>query len=486
MLFSSSIFLHLFLPILLVAYFVSPRMLRNGLLLFASLVFYSWGEPNLILLMLGSAGLNFLVGRWIGNTLGTSTCRWVLTLGIVGNLLFLGYFKYAVLIVESLSSLSVALNGSGLQVPDIVLPIGISFYTFQAMAYLIDVYREEVPADQNIVNVALYIALFPQLIAGPIVRYTQIADDLYSRRETLDGFADGVQRFVFGLGKKLLIANSLAAVADPIFDLPNSQLTMTVAWLGMVCYTLQIYFDFSGYSDMAIGLGRMFGFSFPENFRYPYIAQSVTEFWRRWHLSLSTWFRDYLYIPLGGNRCAAWRNSLNLLIVFLLCGLWHGASWTFVVWGVYHGVFLMVERQGLGETLSKLWRPLRHAYLLLAVIGGWVLFRADSFGHATAIYRAMLGLQGWNGLEYPWQLYLDSGVALALLAGCIGSLPILPWLREKLTAPAQDAPASLQVPRMAFTGVLAVGQLVLLAAVLVASSAVLAAGTHNPFIYFRF
>ncbi len=485
MLFSSSIFLHLFLPILLVAYFVSPRMLRNGLLLSASLLFYAWGEPSLIVLMLGSAALNYMIGRWIQETQDTPKCRWILTAGIVANLAFLGYFKYAVLIVESLSSLSVAFGGPGLQVPEIALPIGISFYTFQAMAYLIDVYRKEVPADQNFVNVALYIALFPQLIAGPIVRYTQIADDLHGRRETLDGFADGVQRFVFGLGKKLLIANSLAAVADPIFDLPNSQLTMSVAWLGMVCYTLQIYFDFSGYSDMAIGLGRMFGFSFPENFRYPYVAQSVTEFWRRWHLSLSTWFRDYLYIPLGGNRCSAWRNSLNLLIVFLLCGLWHGASWTFVVWGVYHGLFLMVERQGLGDALAKLWRPLRHVYLLFAVIGGWVLFRADSFGHATAIYRAMLGLHGWNGMEYPWQLYLDSGVALALVAGIVGSLPILPWLRERLTTTESEAP-SLQVPRMAFTGLLAAVQLVLLAAVLIASSAVLAAGTHNPFIYFRF
>jgi alginate O-acetyltransferase complex protein AlgI len=331
LLFSSNIFLHLFLPFLLGVYFLVPRSWRNVVLLAASLFFYAWGEPRLVLVMLGSTVLNYRLGCWIGRARETPQGRRILAMGIAANLAILASFKYSTFIVECINPLWAGLFGSSLEVPEIVLPIGISFYTFQAMAYLIDVARGDTEAEQNPINLSLYIAMFPQLIAGPIVRYTQVADRLHDRTESVDQFAEGIRRFIIGLGKKILIANSAAAAADAIFNIPDSGLTFVVAWLGLACYTLQIYFDFSGYSDMAIGLGRMFGFKFPENFRYPYTAQSVSEFWRRWHISLSSWFRDYLYIPLGGNRGSSLRISCNLVIVFLLCGLWHGASMNFVI-----------------------------------------------------------------------------------------------------------------------------------------------------------
>ena len=306
LLFSSNIFLHLFLPLLLGVYFLVPRSWRNLVLLVASLFFYAWGEPELVLVMLASTAINHRLGRWIGRTRGTPKGRRILAIGIAANLGLLAYFKYAAFIVETINPAWSGLFGSALGVPEIDLPIGISFYTFQAMAYLIDVARGDTEAEQNPINLSLYIAMFPQLIAGPIVRYTQVADRLHDRTESVDQFAEGVRRFIIGLGKKVLIANCAAAAADAIFNIPDSGLTFIVAWLGLACYTLQIYFDFSGYSDMAIGLGRMFGFKFSENFNYPYTAQSVSEFWRRWHISLSTWFRDYLYIPLGAiavRRC---------------------------------------------------------------------------------------------------------------------------------------------------------------------------------------
>jgi alginate O-acetyltransferase complex protein AlgI len=353
------------------------------------------------------------------------------------------------------------------------------------MSYVIDVYRGQARAARNPTDVALYIALFPQLIAGPIVRYVDVAAEIKQRSIDLEGFASGIQRFIVGLGKKMLIANSAAAVADDVFAIPASHLSFSVAWLGILCYSLQIYFDFSGYSDMAIGLGRMFGFRFLENFNYPYIAQSVTEFWRRWHISLSTWFRDYLYIPLGGNRCAPWRVSLNLMIVFVLCGLWHGASMNFAVWGAYHGCFLMVERWGFGNVVASLWAPLRHVYVLLAVIGGWVLFRVASMTQGLVYFKAMLGLGAPANWEYPLELYLDFGLCLVLLAGIIGSTPWIPWVTERFQKSQEK-----HRENGLLSGAIQLGgesaRLSFLAAVLVAASAAMAAGTHNPFIYFRF
>jgi alginate O-acetyltransferase complex protein AlgI len=484
LLFSSNIFLHLFLPLLLGVYFLVPRSWRNLVLLVASLFFYAWGEPELVLVMLASTAINYRLGRWIGRTRGTPKGRRILAIGIAANLGLLAYFKYAAFIVETINPAWSGLFGSALGVPEIDLPIGISFYTFQAMAYLIDVARGDTEAEQNPINLSLYIAMFPQLIAGPIVRYTQVADRLHDRTESVDQFAEGVRRFIIGLGKKVLIANSVATAADAIFNIPDSSLTFVVAWLGLACYTLQIYFAFSGYSDMAIGLGRMFGFKFLENFRYPYTAQSISEFWRRWHISLSSWFRDYLYIPLGGNRCSALRTSCNLVIVFLLCGLWHGASMNFVIWGLFHGALLMFEGYGLSQWVSRCWRPLRHAYLIVAVMLGWVVFRAEDLSHSISYYQALAGLNGWSDAKYNIWLYWDSGLAIAFACGIAGSLPLLPWIRQSWESlPSPDGqPTRIRL----WNAGLRLTSTPALLAVLVASLAALAAGTYNPFIYFRF
>jgi alginate O-acetyltransferase complex protein AlgI len=351
MLFTEPVFWFLFLPLLLSLHFLVVRPQRNLLLLLASLLFYAWGERSFVFVMLASIAFNYVVGLWIDTRRGVRSRerRWPLAVGVAGNLLLLAAYKYANVLADQLSAVFVALGLPGLELEPIHLPIGISFFTFQGMSYVIDIHRGETPVQRHPLRLALYISMFPQLIAGPIVRYGRIATQLVERTIDRRGFADGVRRFTVGLGKKVLIANSVALPADTIFALPPDQLTTAAAWLGIVCYTLQIYFDFSGYSDMAIGLGRMFGFRFPENFNYPYVAESVTEFWRRWHMTLSNWFRDYLYLPLGGNRLGRVRLAANLFTVFFLCGLWHGASWTFVVWGLYHGVLLSLERRRVGR-----------------------------------------------------------------------------------------------------------------------------------------
>ncbi|HUR27476.1 MAG TPA: MBOAT family O-acyltransferase, partial [Planctomycetota bacterium] len=357
------------------------------------------------------------------------------------------------------------------------LPLGISFFTFQAFSYVIDIYRRDGRVQHNPINFALYKSLFPQLIAGPIVRYKDVDEQITSRQTTFDGFAYGVRRFVLGLGKKMLVANAAAEVADKIFN-SHDALPTPVAWLGILAYTIQIYFDFSGYSDMAIGLGRMFGFRFLENFDHPYVARSVTEFWRRWHISLSTWFRDYLYIPLGGNRGSAQRTYFNLVLVFFLCGLWHGASTTFVVWGLYHGMFLVLERLGLGRWLGARHAAIRHVYLLLVVMLGWVFFRAENMPRAFAFLSALAGA-GAAPATMPLGLFLDPRIALALACGVIGSIPWLPalqaWSSRRMSAGRVGVPIALE----------AVG-LGLLVLVLVASSLELASNSYNPFIYFRF
>jgi len=339
------------------------------------------------------------------------------------------------------------------------------------MSYVIDVYRREVPAQRSFLLFGLYVFLFPHLIAGPIVRYKDIAGQLASRAITDDSFALGIKRFVIGLAKKMLLANTLAQAADAIFKLPADQLSAGAAWLGIVCYTLQIYFDFSGYSDMAIGLGKMFGFDFLENFRYPYIASSVTEFWRRWHISLSSWVRDYLYIPLGGNRKGRFRTYANLMVVFLLCGLWHGASWTFIVWGAFHGLFLVVERLGLGAMLERAWKPLRHAYVLLAVMVGWVFFRANDVGHGFEYLAAMGGMASGAYLAADfWTLELAFMLPLAVLC----ATPVRPWVEDRVG----------KVRGLADVGEL--GRIAGLAVLFFASATQMAAGSYSPFIYFRF
>ncbi|MGD8338870.1 MAG: MBOAT family protein, partial [Desulfobacterales bacterium] len=378
MLFSSIIFLFQFLPLCLLLYFLAGKRLRNLLLLIASLVFYAWGESYYVLLMLVSILVNYLCGLMIDRYRGRQAARGFLIAAIAFNVLSISVFKYANFLVDNLNTLLSQIGAGPIELAPIHLPIGISFFTFQAMSYAVDVYRRDAPVQRNPLNIGLYIALFPQLIAGPIIRYHDIAAQLIRRRVRLDDLSYGIERFVVGLGKKVLIANQVAIIADQVFSFPYETLTPGVAWLGVLCYTLQIYFDFSGYSDMAIGIGRMFGFHFLENFNYPYISRSIREFWRRWHISLSSWFRDYLYIPLGGNHRGPLRTYLNLLIVFFLCGLWHGASWNFVIWGLLHGLFLVIERLGFEKILNRWWSPLRYLYVMLVVCTGWVFFRAEN------------------------------------------------------------------------------------------------------------
>jgi alginate O-acetyltransferase complex protein AlgI len=483
--FSSPIFLFLFLPSLFGLYFLAPQSARNLLLLAASLVFYSWGEGRYIAVLLTSIACNYWLGLWLDRLRGRPSARLALALAVAGNLVLLIAFKYANFLVHELNHLMSALGRPDIELDPVHLPLGISFFTFHALSYVIDVYRGEVRALRSPIAFALYISFFPQSIAGPIVRYSDVAGQLLHRVVTRAGFALGVRQFVIGLAKKMLIANTVAVAADAIFGLPARDLTGSLAWLAIICYTLQIYFDFSGYSDMAIGLARMFGFEFRANFNYPYIAASVTEFWRRWHISLSSWFRDYLYIPLGGNRCRPARVYANLLIVFMLCGLWHGASWTFLFWGLFHGTFLVLERRGWGRRLESAWAPLRHVYMLAVVMVGWVFFRSSTRAYALQFLGAMVGLGQGAGVRYHVRLYLDAELALAIVLGVIGSMPVLPWLesirdRALAAAAARTRLAPALDAAFAWTGVVAV------AVLLVGSAMLLAAGTYNPFIYFRF
>ncbi|NER37289.1 MAG: MBOAT family protein [Oscillatoria sp. SIO1A7] len=496
MVFSSTVFLFLFLPIVLVLYLLVPGTQgRNLLLLAASLFFYAWGESIFVGVMLLSIALNYALGLLLEIPSNKpSDRRAILVIAIALNLGLLAYFKYGNFFVANFNRLVIHLAGlpiapAPIEIAPIHLPIGISFFTFQALSYIIDVYRQKIAAGKNLLNVALYIAFFPQLIAGPIVRYRDIEAGLQKRAITVENFASGVRRFILGLGKKMLIANTLAEPADAIFALPPGELTAGLAWLGISCYTLQIYFDFSGYSDMAIALGKMFGFQFPENFNYPYISRSIREFWRRWHISLSTWFRDYLYIPLGGNRYSSLRTSLNLGTVFVLCGLWHGASWTFIIWGLFHGFFIAIERllppTGLAE--KKFW-PLQHCYLLLVVMVGWIFFRAETLADAIAFLQAAVGLGSESfgsesfGSEYQMTAYFNSEILVTMVVGAIASLPVLPMLRKSYQQWTATWLGRSVLGAIAISGI----ELSALTLIFLACAAKLAAGTYNPFIYFRF
>ena len=481
MVFSSTIFLFFFLPLTLLAYFVVGPRGRNLILLAASLLFYAWGETVYLLVMLFSIAANYLFGLLIdrarerGSRGGTA-----FALAVATNLGLLGFFKYANFFVDNLNQVLPVLGLAPMDIGRVHLPIGISFFTFQALSYIIDLYRNETTVQRSLLNFALYKALFPQLIAGPIVRYRDVARQIEQRTVSLDDFAGGVQRFIIGLGKKVLIANVMGRAADTIFATPAETLPATLAWIGAIAFMLQIYFDFSGYSDMAIGLGRMFGFHFLENFNYPYIARSIREFWRRWHISLSTWFRDYLYIPLGGNRHGAARTGANLLLVFLLCGLWHGASWTFLIWGVYHGIFLVLERvPAVRRLLDRLPAPVQHAYVLLVVLVGWVFFRADTFAHALAYLQAMVDFSREPLFNSQLFLALNNEFSLTLGAAVIGSAPLFALLRRwRAGRPIVPAPAMRRLAATARVGSLGF--------VLVYSIAAVLGGAHNPFLYFRF
>ncbi|MGN1132703.1 MAG: MBOAT family O-acyltransferase, partial [Ruminococcus sp.] len=393
MLFASTVFIFAFLPAVLLLYYLVLRKFRtaqNILLLVASLLFYAWGEPKYVLIMILSIIMNYLFGLLVDKFRASKTkSRLVIALTVVFNLGVLYIFKYLMFTIENINSIA----GLHLSVPNIVLPIGISFFTFQAMSYVIDVYREKGEAQKNPLNVGLYISFFPQLIAGPIVRYETVAYQIKHREESFEKFSEGVCRFIIGLAKKVLLANTMAVVADYAFDMPNSELTVVMAWVGAIAYTFQIFFDFGGYSDMAIGLGKMFGFEFLENFNYPYISLSVSEFWRRWHMSLGTWFRDYVYFPLGGSRVKSKaRLVFNLFVVWSLTGIWHGANWTFLCWGLMYFVLLTIEKLiGWEKKYPDKMKILRRIYTLFFVIMGWVLFRADSIGDAGAYFATMFG-----------------------------------------------------------------------------------------------
>ncbi len=485
MVFSSSVFLFLFLPLVLTLYFVVPVRARNLLLLLASLIFYAWGEGFFVTIMLASIVLNYAGGLLIHRYRGQRAAKLALAVAVFANLALLSSFKYANFLVDNLSAVLTAVGWEPIYLDPVHLPIGISFFTFQAMSYVVDVYRGSADVQRNPINSALYISLFPQLIAGPIVRYHHIAKQLVQRSVTLDGFASGVVLFVIGLGKKMLIANPLGEVADQVFAVPAEHLTFGLSWLGLSCYTLQIYFDFSGYSDMAIGLGRMLGFRFLINFNYPYIAQSIREFWRRWHISLSRWYRDYLYLPLGGNRCAPWRTYANLLIVFFLVGLWHGASWNFVLWGLIHGAFLILERSRFGGLLTRAWIPVRHAYVLGVVMLAWVFFRADTLDYAMDYLQALAGLGVGDGTAYHIGLYWNREILITFIIGTLGATPLLPWLKRGwlLRGPRLGvAVRQSLVLNTVFTGLM----ISLLMLIVLGAAMHLAAGTHNPFIYFRF
>lgn len=474
MVFSSVIFLFAFLPAVLAAYYLLPRGARNGLLLFASLLFYAWGELGYVAVMLVSITGNYAFGLWVDQAPRKSRNRlWRTSLAVTANLALLLYFKYANFLVDNLNILCAAASLPEIPLGRVHLPLGISFFTFQALSYVVDVHRGHVQVNRRLSDVALYISLFPQLIAGPIVRYADVAHEIRNRRESVADFAAGIRIFLVGLGKKVLLANPLGAQADAVFALDPAGLPVSVAWLGLVFFMFQLYFDFSGYSDMAIGLGRMFGFHFHINFHYPYISKSLTEFWQRWHISLSTWFRDYLFTPLGGYRCHKVRAYANLMAVFILCGLWHGASWNFLFFGLYQAVFLVVERLVRIKRIPLFQTLFGNVYLLFVILTTMVFFRADDLAHSLGYFRALFGFSSPVPGMYTVSLFLNPELLLTLAAAAIGSTPVMPGLTEKLDQ------RGLGTPRLA---------LVTLALLAVFSWSVmkLAAGTHNPFIYFRF
>ena len=473
MVFSSPTFLFLFLPIVYALHFVVPRRFRNALLLFASLIFYGWGEPVFVLVMIFSALINYLLALGIDKNIQPGRHRQLfMVLTVVFNIGLLAILKYTDFILSAINGLF----GADIPMTGIPLPIGISFFTFQTMSYVIDVYRKQTPAQKNYADLLLYISFFPQLIAGPIVRYHDVAEQIRQRTITADKTASGLLRFTVGLAKKVLLANYAGLIADKIYGLANGELTMAVGWLGAFAYLIQIYFDFSGYSDMAIGLGRIFGFEFKENFLHPYAAQGLKDFWRRWHVSLSTWFKEYLYIPLGGNRHGSLRTSLNKVIVFFLTGLWHGANWTFVIWGLVHGCFLLLEDYGV-IPVKKLWRPLRHIYTVLIVLLAFVLFRSETFAQAAAMLTAMLtnfspSTAGTPAAALLAELATPATFVILPLA-LILSLPVLPFLRKVAAGRLTSTPLSA----LRYLGAAVLFALCLLS---------LSTSSFNPFIYFRF
>jgi alginate O-acetyltransferase complex protein AlgI len=496
MIFSTPAFLFLFLPpVLLVGLFLRIKA-QNVFLLLASLFFYAWGEGALVFLLLASALLNHLLALAIHAGRSPRQRKSFLVCALAFNLGLLAFFKYAAFFTANLNPLLHAMGFQPWRIVAWPLPLGISFFTFMAIAYLVEVYNRSCPVEKNFVHTALFITFFPTVLAGPINRYSRLKQQMTERRATREQLAAGIQRFIIGLGKKVLLADTLAKTADRIFALPGFGLTGALSWLGAICYSLQIFLDFSGYTDMAIGLGRMFGFTFMENFNYPYLARSIKDFWKRWHISLSSWLRDFIFLPLAyaisrripsarllGIRAESWSYYPAMFLTMLLCGLWHGPAWTFVAWGVYHGTFIMLERFVLAKRLRRLWPPLQNIYSLWIITYGWVLFRAVDFPHAAAYWRAMLGFGRGHGRGFSPASYLDNKALFILLVGLLTAFPVLPVLKsvyERITARASGlARLWLQSATMVLTHVF-------LLIVLAASSMEVAMANYSPFIYFRF
>lgn len=468
MVFSSAVFLFAFLPVVFILHTVIRNTTaRNVLLIVASLIFYAWGEPVYVVLLLASILINYLLGRFVWGR------KPVLVAAVIVNLAFLIVFKYAGFIVQSIN----AIPFISLKEPKISMPIGISFYTFQAMSYVIDTYRDERKRPGSFLDVMLYVCLFPQLVAGPIVKYNSVREQLQDRQVSAEGVASGIQRFIVGLSKKMLIANVMAVAVDRMFALDMAQLDMASAWVGAVCYMLQIYFDFSGYSDMAVGMGKMFGFTFPENFDYPYTACSIRQFWKKWHISLTSWFREYLYFPLGGNRKGRARTLFNRFFVFLCTGIWHGADWTFVVWGIYHGVLTMLETVLVKDKKDKnagkeadsarsVIRVLGHIYTLLAVMIGFVIFRADSMRQAVHFIASMFSFGATAVGTMTAVSVMSPLFIITLIIAAVACTPVLRML-----------------PKNAVTRLLGMVLTIILYMLCIME---IAAGSYNPFIYFRF
>lgn len=468
MVFSSAVFLFAFLPVVFILHTVIRNTTaRNVLLIVASLIFYAWGEPVYVVLLLASILINYLLGRFVWGR------KPVLVAAVIVNLAFLIVFKYAGFIVQSIN----AIPFISLKEPKISMPIGISFYTFQAMSYVIDTYRDERKRPGSFLDVMLYVCLFPQLVAGPIVKYNSVREQLQDRQVSAEGVASGIQRFIVGLSKKMLIANVMAVAVDRMFALDMAQLDMASAWAGAVCYMLQIYFDFSGYSDMAVGMGKMFGFTFPENFDYPYTACSIRQFWKKWHISLTSWFREYLYFPLGGNRKGRARTLFNRFFVFLCTGIWHGADWTFVVWGIYHGVLTMLETVLVKDKKDKnagkaadsarsVIRVLGHIYTLLAVMIGFVIFRADSMRQAVHFIVSMFSFGATAVGTMTAVSVMSPLFIITLIIAAVACTPVLGML-----------------PKNAVTRLLGMVLTIILYMLCIME---IAAGSYNPFIYFRF
>ncbi len=473
MVFSSVIFIFLFLPTVIFCYFLCPSkylFLRNIILLIFSLAFYFYGEPKLIVIMILSIILNYIIGILVDKEQQKNRSgKGFLVFSVVANLSALVYFKYLMFFTENVN----AIFGTEFIVPSIIMPIGISFYTFQAMSYVFDVYNKTAKVQKNPLNVALYVSMFPQLIAGPIVRYETVAEEINERTHSFENFSEGATRFVYGLSKKIIIANQMGLIADKVFAKPIDTLDMKLAWVGTIAYALQIFYDFAGYSDMAIGLGKIFGFTFLENFNFPYISKSITEFWRRWHMSLGTWFRDYVYIPLGGNRVKYSRQILNIFVVWFLTGFWHGASWNFIVWGLYFAVILIVEKKVLLKYLDK---PFAHIYALVLILIGWVFFRSENMGYAFGYIGAMFDfgtLTNTSNQAY----YLLWEYKFEWILAIIFAIPFSVMLKEQVAKYNTNVYTSVAVYTTKF---------VFISVCFILANLYLLNSTINPFIYFRF